>query len=280
MNNETMQKGSREETGRYTDQGLQLSIDTSTESMTVALSRGDTLLCEILSKAERNHSLYLVPSIHKIMNEAGVKPRDLSAVAVGVGPGSYTGIRIGVTVAKTYAWTHKLALLGVSTLEAIALGGAHASAAEGAGVKLNAIPSVTGQGAGAWIVPLIDARRGQVFTGLYAAGDGWSGLVKDGIRLMSLWTEQLFERLEDTDGMPGRIIFTGELELHREAIAAFAGKWSGGVEVRPYALGARAVAELGRQRWQRGELEDVHGLVPNYTQLAEAEAKLLAAKKC
>ncbi|UUZ92197.1 tRNA (adenosine(37)-N6)-threonylcarbamoyltransferase complex dimerization subunit type 1 TsaB [Paenibacillus sp. P25] len=265
----------------YTEDGLLLSIDTSTPSMTVALSRGGELLGEYSSRAERNHSLYLVPAIEKVMEEAGVRPRDLSAVASGIGPGSYTGIRIGVTVAKTYAWTHKLALLGVSTLEAIALGGVHRELAslhdgEEADFRFDALSTVSA--ANVWVVPLIDARRGQVFTGLYGTDGGWNGLVKDGIRLMTAWTEELSRLLEAAQRVPERIIFTGELELHLPAIRTFAERWSGKTAEVPYALQARYTAELARRHWRRGELEDTHTLVPNYTQLAEAEAKPLAKK--
>lgn len=276
----------------YQDAKLMLSVDTSTASMTASLTRGGVLLGEITSRAERNHSLYLVPTLQRLMAAAGVSPLELGGFAVGIGPGSYTGVRIGVTVAKTFAWTHKLALLGVSSLEAMALGGAEATvggvsfglAEETVEVnegELSAMDRVLGEtlksGETMWIIPLIDARRGQAFTALYEAGiSGWKCGVPDGIRLISAWTEELLPLAAERK--PDRIVFTGELEQHSEAIRLFASRYVGNVEETVHGSRARHIAELGRIRWERGETEDVHGLVPNYTQLAEAEAKLLAKR--
>lgn len=274
---------------QYDDELWMLSVDTSTASMTTALSRGDQWAGEITSHAERNHSLYLMPTLQKLMAEAGVRPKELAAFAVGIGPGSYTGVRIGVTVAKTFAWTHKLALIAVSTLEAMALGGAYRMASgEQAetgetvishGGRLAAMDLVMQRAKDeketTWVVPMIEARRGQAFTAVYEASPGgWRCVVPDGIRLMASFVEELRGRAELDK--PVRIVFTGEVELHRETIQAMASLWSGAVHMTEHGMRARYVAELGRKRWERGELEHVHALVPNYTQLAEAEAKLLA----
>ncbi|WP_372813756.1 tRNA (adenosine(37)-N6)-threonylcarbamoyltransferase complex dimerization subunit type 1 TsaB [Paenibacillus sp.] len=274
---------------QYDDELWMLSVDTSTTSMTTALSRGGEWTGELTSYAERNHSLYLVPTLQKLMAEAGIRPKELSAFAVGVGPGSYTGVRIGVTVAKTFAWTHNLALIGVSTLEAMALGGAYMTATGeqadtgetivGQGGRLAAMDVVLRQANGqqekTWVVPMIEARRGQAFAAVYEASPaGWRCVVPDGIRLMAAWMDDL--RVQAEADKPVRIIFTGEVGLHRETIQAMANLWSGSVHTTEHGLRARFVAELGRMRWKRGDLEHVHALVPNYTQLAEAEAKLLA----
>ncbi len=274
---------------QYDDELWMLSVDTSTTSMTTALSRGGEWTGELTSYAERNHSLYLVPTLQKLMAEAGIRPKELSAFAVGVGPGSYTGVRIGVTVAKTFAWTHNLALIGVSTLEAMALGGAYMTATGeqadtgetivGQGGRLAAMDVVLQQANGqqekTWVVPMIEARRGQAFAAVYEASPaGWRCVVPDGIRLMAAWMDDL--RGQAKADKPVRIIFTGEVGLHRETIQAMANLWSGSVHTTEHGLRARFVAELGRMRWKRGDLEHVHALVPNYTQLAEAEAKLLA----
>lgn len=274
---------------QYDDELWMLSVDTSTTSMTTALSRGGEWTGELTSYAERNHSLYLVPTLQRLMAEAGIRPKELSAFAVGVGPGSYTGVRIGVTVAKTFAWTHNLALIGVSTLEAMALGGAYMTATGeqadtgetivGQGGRLAAMDVVLQQANGqqekTWVVPMIEARRGQAFAAVYEASPaGWRCVVPDGIRLMAAWMDDL--RVQAEADKPVRIIFTGEVGLHRETIQAMANLWSGSVHTTEHGLRARFVAELGRMRWKRGDLEHVHALVPNYTQLAEAEAKLLA----
>jgi tRNA threonylcarbamoyladenosine biosynthesis protein TsaB len=265
-----------------------LAVDTSTNSMSVALTRGDALVGEITSAAERNHSLYLVPTIQRLLKEAGVRPKELSAFAVGVGPGSYTGVRIGVTVAKTFAWTHKLALIGVSTMEALALGGAVKAWGGGApeadglveGIVLHGKGSLAADERARWVVPMLDARRGQVFTGLYEVrGSKWKCLIPDGIRLMSAWVDELLSLLKEQGAASFTgVAFTGELELHLEEIRRFAGDCDTAVLEAPHKLLARHIAELGLDRWREGLVHEVHTLVPNYTQLPEAEAKLLAKK--
>src|SRR5689334_13754192 len=103
-------------------QGNLLAIDTSTASMSVAVMRGTELLSGITSHAERDHSLHFLPHIQELLQGLGFTPNEVDAYAVGIGPGSYTGVRIGVTVAKTLAWTLRRPVIGVSSLEALALG--------------------------------------------------------------------------------------------------------------------------------------------------------------
>jgi tRNA threonylcarbamoyladenosine biosynthesis protein TsaB len=269
------------------ENGTLLAVDTSTSSMSVALTRGVELLGELNSKAERNHSIHLLPHIQQVVASSGLHPRELDAVAVGVGPGSYTGIRIGVTVAKTLAWTHGMVLLGVSSLEAMAVGGGEAFLTDGemtpeaALLAGSAMDKLSSQQETLWIVPMFEARRGQAFTGLYQASpQGWCCRVADGIRLMSVWADELLELARNVkDGtVPDRILFTGETELHQEAIHRFFAGWMGKSGVVAHEMRARHIADIGRRLWQQGRLENPHGLVPNYTQLTEAEVNLLKQK--
>lgn len=269
--------------------GSLLAVDTSTSSMSIALAKGKVLVDELTSKAERNHSIYLLPHIQQLLSSAGLRPKELETFAVGVGPGSYTGVRIGVTVGKTFAWTHGMSLIGVSSLEAMALGGMEAYAAKkGWGDRcaddsppttLSALDLVCQADGTSWIVPMIEARRGQAFTSLYQAADHrWSCLEKDGIRLMSSWAEALLEKARTASHRPDRIIFTGETEQHCEVLQRFFEEWGGEAAEWPHELKARHIAELGRVQREAGRTDTPHGLVPNYTQLPEAEAKLLGKK--
>jgi tRNA threonylcarbamoyladenosine biosynthesis protein TsaB len=263
-----------------------LAIDTSTGSMSVALTRGGELLGELNSKADRNHSLYLVPHIQQVLSSAGLHSREVDAIAVGVGPGSYTGVRIGVTVAKTLAWTHQKALLSVSSLEALALGCMELSlVGDTADHQVSAWSSVLAQIAGMneiiWVVPMFEARRGQAFTGLYHASAGkWGCLVPDGIRLMSTWCEELLKRISELEEAerPNRILITGETELHEETLQRFFQNWNGPAEIVACEMRARHIADIGYTRWKLGHVQEPHGLVPNYTQLTEAEVKWEAQK--
>jgi tRNA threonylcarbamoyladenosine biosynthesis protein TsaB len=267
-------------------QGTLLAIDTSTSSMSVALTRGGELLGELNSNAERNHSLHLVPHIQQVLASAGLHSRDVDAFAVGVGPGSYTGVRIGVTVAKTLAWTHHKVLLGVSSLEALALGCIESykignEADRDTSVWNSVLAQIAGTNEIIWVVPMFEARRGQAFTGLYqVSSQHWSCLVSDGIRLVSAWTDELLKRAMDLQAneRPSRILFTGQTELHEETLQKFFRNWTGPAEITTHDMRARHIADLGRHQWQLGHVQEPHGLVPNYTQLTEAEVKWEAQK--
>ena len=86
-----------------------------------------------------------MPAIEEIFTKVGMTPTEIDAIAVSEGPGSYTGVRIGVTIAKTLAWTLKKPLVGVSSLKAIAANGLFFDGL---------------------ICPIVDARRGNVYAGL------------------------------------------------------------------------------------------------------------------
>ncbi|MEK3912886.1 tRNA (adenosine(37)-N6)-threonylcarbamoyltransferase complex dimerization subunit type 1 TsaB [Paenibacillus sp. FSL H7-0331] len=264
-------------------QGTLLAIDTSTSSMSVALTRGGELLGELNSNAERNHSIHLLPHIQQVLASAGLHSRDVDAFAVGVGPGSYTGVRIGVTVAKTLAWTHQKVLLAVSSLEALALGGVHtmlespSHAGKGRTSGASVFSHIEELQEKVWVVPMFEARRGQAFTALYqAANQQWSCLATDGIRLMSSWSEELLERAMDKSTeteRPDRIIFTGETGLHEATIEHFSKSWTGAAEIVHHEMRARYTADLALEQWKHGDTREPHGLIPNYTQLTEAEVK-------
>ncbi|OXM84467.1 tRNA (adenosine(37)-N6)-threonylcarbamoyltransferase complex dimerization subunit type 1 TsaB [Paenibacillus rigui] len=268
-------------------QGTLLAVDTSTSHMSVALARSGAVAGEINSNTEKNHSIHLLPNIKQLLEFAALHPRELNAFAVGVGPGSYTGVRIGVTVAKTFAWTHGIALIPVSSLEAMALGGLEAYYLQqaphdsGEGSSSTALSLVQQKPGTAWVIPMIEARRGQAFTALYQVTDHrWSCVVPDGIRLMASWTEQLLERAQsEEDVRPERIVFVGETKLHKTVLQSFFDRWHGVSADIPHELRASHLAELGLQLWQEGRVAEPHSLVPNYTQLTEAEANLLAQQK-
>ena len=113
---------------------LILSFDTATEVATSALVRDGTVLGERVSRAVR-----ILADVDELMRDAGCEPGDIGAIAVGVGPGSYTGLRMGLVTARALAFSLDVPVAGVSTLAAL-----------GAGTP------------GA--VPVIDARRSEVFT--------------------------------------------------------------------------------------------------------------------
>lgn len=255
-----------------------LALDTSTASMAAAIVKGHEVLAEIQSLAERNHSVHVVSHIKDLLASSGVKDSDITAIAVGNGPGSYTGMRIAASVAKTLAWVWNKPLVGVSSLEAIAYGawqhGAESAAAEADGASRSAGEH--------WLLPIMDARRGQVYSSGFAmiAEEGWSRWSEDGVRLMNSWVDQVMERLANHGKAAVRSIsLVGDLSVH-EAEAARLKQLgeAAGIEVRlqPFVQEGRWIALLGQQRLAAGLTENPHTFIPNYTQLTEAEVNLKA----
>lgn len=244
-----------------------LALDSSTASMSVAIVRDGQVLDSFTTFTERNHSVRVVSEIKEILTRNGIRGEELDGIAIGQGPGSYTGVRIGVTAAKTLAWAWRKPLIGVSSLEALAYS-----------AWLKADSGVSDQPE-AWIVPLMDARRGQVYTARYVAGKDsqWHRVNEDGIRLIADWTVRLKE-LAENGANAIEVWLVGDVTTH-EAVIAEARSSFGGFRALACDLDAGALGLLAERKYRSGQRDDVHTFVPNYTQLAEAEAKLLSASR-
>ena len=127
-----------------------LHIETATDVCSVALSRGEEIIGLKEEAGGNNHAKNLLPFVDEVLKQGSCKIGDLNGVAVSIGPGSYTGLRIGVSTAKGIAYTAGIPVMAVSTLESIA---------QGAKRLWSEISTETVQ-----IVPMIDARRMEVFT--------------------------------------------------------------------------------------------------------------------
>ena len=123
-----------------------LAMDTATVVSSVAVATEDRVVAELTAETRFTHSETLVENIEEVMRLADVKREDLSAVAVSLGPGSFTGLRIGLAAAKAIAYALSIPLVGVPTLEVLAA----------------AFPSP-----GAIVAPLIDAQKGNGYFALY-----------------------------------------------------------------------------------------------------------------
>lgn len=99
---------------------LLLAIDTATQFAGLALYDGEMIHAELYWRSNRNHSVELAPAMARLLSQQHVGPADLSAVAVAIGPGSFTGLRIGLSLAKGLAMARGLSILGVPTLDILA----------------------------------------------------------------------------------------------------------------------------------------------------------------
>ena len=129
---------------------LLCAFDTATPAVTVALHDGRRALAEIVTVDARRHGELLAPSIAKVIADAGAEPGDLTAIAAGVGPGPYTGLRVGVVTARVFARTLGIPVYGVCTLDVIARAARPAAA-------------------GREFIAVTDARRKELYWARYAA---------------------------------------------------------------------------------------------------------------
>lgn len=138
---------------------LIINLDTSTRICSVALASGHKLLGTRESRDEKSHSSRLSVFIDELLKENNLKVPDLDAIAVSTGPGSYTGLRIGVSTAKGLAYGSKIPLIGIGTLDALASGA----------LKNPEVHRILQENKSARLCPMIDARRMEVYTALYSS---------------------------------------------------------------------------------------------------------------
>jgi tRNA threonylcarbamoyladenosine biosynthesis protein TsaB len=216
-----------------------LGIDTSTPAASACVLRADGVAFEVNPGAERlmrppAHAAELMPAVAEAMERAEVDWKDLDAIAVGVGPGTFTGLRIGIATARALATAAGLPLRRVSSLAALAAG----------------IDNLVR-------LPLIDARRGEVFAALYEGErEFWPPLV--------IRPEELVEQLGNAAVIPlaagdGSLRFRGMLE-------------DAGIPVEPDDSVAHAVRALHICRLAEGAPDEApEAVLPEY--LREPDAK-------
>jgi tRNA threonylcarbamoyladenosine biosynthesis protein TsaB len=233
-----------------------LALDTATSACTVAVTDGGSVLAELTLQVPRAHSIRLMPLIEQAIAESGMDKRSLDGVAVGVGPGSFTGLRIGLATAKGLAFALNRPCVGVPTLKAMAYG-------TGAQIGL--------------VVPMLDAKRDEVFAAVYAAGD----------QDPATWTEVMAPSHLPVDRLAAELqaLRTGLrhtwqfVTLCGDVAHQYAGRLGlpEGV-ARLASLGALlprgwAVAAVGESLLRQGQGLDPEALVPVYLRKSEAETK-------
>lgn len=222
-----------------------LAFETSAKAASAAIAQDGVLLGECYRNSGVTHSQTLLVMAESLLRDC---PGEVDAVAVAAGPGSFTGVRIGVAAAKGYAWGRELPCRGVSTLEAMAYGfGAW-------------------QG---WVCPCMDARREQVYNALFYANQGEPER-RTPDRAISL--EELREELK---ALEGPIFLVGDGS--RLCYTALAGEVPSLVLPPEHRMHQRAagVALLAAKEIAAGAPCDGAALVPNYLRLSQAEREKL-----
>lgn len=223
-----------------------LGIDTANSPLSVAVVKDGVVIAEEVMNIKLNHSIGAMPAIETILHKASIKPVELGAIAVSEGPGSYTGVRIGVTIAKTLAWTLQIPLVGVSSLQVLA---ANAALFQGA------------------VCAIIDARRQNVYAAAYANG-ATKALIPEG-------HYELQDLLTKAKELHEPVLFVGaDVENFWATISDALGEMA----IRaPFTFHLPRASEVIRlaQDMPQPSIEETHSFVPTYRRIAEAEANWL-----
>lgn len=225
-----------------------LAFETSAKAASVALLQDGALLGEYFQNSGQTHSRTLMQMAEDLLKNCDITVNDVDAVACAAGPGSFTGVRIGLSAAKGFAWGRNIPLIGVSTLEAMARGAALAD-----GVYCSAM----------------DARRAQVYTALFeCCGGVFHRLTPD--EAISL--EELKKRLESIE--KDKFLVGDGAALCYNTFGSDIVKLS----LLPEHLRmqrASGTALLAWEKLQAGDVMSADAVVPNYLRLSQAERERL-----
>lgn len=225
-----------------------LAIDTSSDTAGVAIAQGGTLLGETVWTGRAAHSSLLLPSIERLLATSGVGAADLHSVSVAVGPGSFSGLRVGISTAKGLAMALDIPVAGISTLDVIAW-------------QLSPFAS--------HVLAVLPAGRGQVYAARYEGQDrAWGRVVAPHI-----------VALESAVSLVGQALLAGEAA----GLVAAAARDSGAhPRLAQGAWNLRRpgfLAELGALYFQSGGADQCETLEPIYLRRSAAEEKRAAAQE-
>lgn len=227
-----------------------LGIDTANAPLSVAIVKDGQVIAETIQNVKVTHSVGAMPAIEELFEKANMKPAQIDAVAVSEGPGSYTGVRIGVTIAKTLAWTLQKPLVGVSSLQTLA---ANAKMFDGV------------------ICPLFDARRQHVYAAAYR-GEMLEEVIGD-------HHDYIDGLLETLKALNEKVLFIGtDVDVFWERIKELLGEKASRASYTLNLPRASELIALAEKR-ELPPVEAVHHFVPQYRRIAEAEANWIKEQK-
>ena len=223
---------------------LILAFETSAKAASVALLEGNKLLAESYQNTGMTHSQTLMVMAEDLLKQCGKTANDVEAVAVAEGPGSFTGVRIGVAAAKGFAWGRSLPCYGVSTLEAMA---ASLGIWEG------------------YVCPVMDARRNQVYNALFEVKAGVITRIRED-RAISL-----ADLAEDIKNLEKSVFLVGDgsnlcYNTLLERVPSLVLPPEHRMHQRAVGVGLIAAGQM-----EAGLTGDAAGLTPNYLRLSQAE---------
>jgi len=210
-----------------------LGIDTSTQSVGIAIYNGQQILCEESWISRRFHTVELADAVDANLKRAGLTAKDLDVLAVATGPGSFTGLRIGMALVKGLAYTQQIPVIGIPTLD----------------ITARAIPPCDKR-----LAAVLQAGRSRLAVGWYSVeNDQWSA---ENI-IENLTVEELLNRIDQP------CLLTGELTKEIREAAADHDLLSAANPTLAM-RSPKYLAELAWERWQADDLDDVLTLKPFY----------------
>lgn len=222
-----------------------LGIDTATKVAGAAVIGEGRLISERFIHNLKTHSQNIIPMIQQVVDDAGITPRDLAGIAVTGGPGSFTGLRIGMSVAKTMSLALDIPVLPVLTLKALAW---------------NIL------GTKGLICPILDARKNEVYTCIYKSAD------KDLVELIDPSALSIENLIEKIAGTQGEVTFLGDaVPVYRDIIKEKLGprvRFASMINSFPR---ASAAAEIGLSLLKDADPAEAIFLQPVYLRKSEAE---------
>lgn len=222
-----------------------LAVDTATRTCSAAVMDGTVLLAELTVGNGRTHSRHLMNLIDTVINLAGLKVEQLDGFAVCVGPGSFTGLRIGISTIKGLAYALHKPIVGISSLDALAW-------------QCNQTSLL--------VCALIDARKQEVYSCRYRFAD--QEMMKEGI-------EQVASPADTLRGIREPSLFVGNgALLYRALISSELGELAFFADDSRHLIRAATIAGLSLGRIEQKSTADIKLLVPQYIRKSDAELKI------
>ena len=223
---------------------LTMAIDTVSRTMSIAILQDESLVAELVVDTKRHHAEVLLPAIERVLSIAAESIKDIDLFACTLGPGSFTGVRVGVSTIKGLALALEKPVVGVSSLDALALNLSHATQT---------------------ICPMLDARRQEIYVALYKPLEGYAP--------HRISEEQVVSPKRFLKTIEGDVIFVGDGSIAYEPLirevmqsrAHFSGPGEGHIR-------AGAVGLIGLKRYQGGDILDKVSVMPRYLRLSYAES--------
>ena len=210
-----------------------LAVDTSTQRVGIALYDGNQFLCEESWISRQYHTVELANAVQTIISRAGLSAGDLKILAVAIGPGSFTGLRIGMALVKGIAYSHQLPVIGIPTLD----------------ITARAIPVQD-----VLLAAVLQAGRNRLAVNWYKeANSSWESIDQ----VENLSAQELINKIDQP------CIITGEITEDLLGLI----QMKDHIEAAPPTLRMRSpkyLADLAWHRWQAGDVDDVMELSPFY----------------